>query len=109
MHQILPAVSAYSSDLANSVARKQSIGIDAAAELELTKRLTENANVLYRLNEGLAADLKKVPTENLAAAEYFGNIIVPQMQRLRQVADRLEKLTARSYWPYPIYSDILYY
>ena len=24
-------------------------------------------------------------------------------------ADLLEKLTAKSYWPYPMYSDILFY
>ena len=109
MHQILPAVSAYSSDLAESVARKRSIGIEADAELALAKRLTEGYRTLYHLNETLAADLKTVPAGNLAAADYFGDRIVPQMAQLRKVADRLEKLTARSYWPYPIYSDILYY
>ena len=109
MHQILPAVSAYSSDLAESVARKRSIGIEADAELALAKRLTEGYSTLYHLNETLAADLKTVPAGNLAAADYFGDRIVPQMAQLRKVADRLEKLTARSYWPYPIYSDILYY
>ena len=35
--------------------------------------------------------------------------IVSDMVEVRKLADLLEKLTASSYWPYPIYSDILYY
>ena len=31
------------------------------------------------------------------------------MEALRKEADLLEKLTDKAYWPYPIYSDILYY
>ena len=43
------------------------------------------------------------------AADYHGKVTVPMMQALRKDADLLEKLTAKTYWPYPTYSDILYY
>ena len=31
------------------------------------------------------------------------------MADVRKDADLLEKLTAKDYWPYPTYSDILFY
>jgi glutamine synthetase type III len=31
------------------------------------------------------------------------------MQMLREQADILESLTDKSYWPYPTYSDLLFY
>ena len=109
MHQILPASLAYSSDLANSVCRKQKSCIAATAERELAQRLSEYCDDLYEKCETLAADLKKIPTENLPAAEYCGEKIVSDMDAVRHVADKLEKLTAKTYWPYPTYSDILFY
>ena len=36
-------------------------------------------------------------------------MIVPLMEELRKQADVLEKNTAKSYWPYPTYSDLLFY
>jgi glutamine synthetase len=35
--------------------------------------------------------------------------IVPGMQAIRSHADELEALTDKSYWPYPTYSDLLFY
>ena len=57
----------------------------------------------------LSADLDAVPAENLKKAEYYGEVIVADMAAMRTDADSLEKLTAKSYWPYPTYSDILFY
>ncbi len=109
MHQILPAALKYSSDLTQSLLRKEEAGIPAAADRDLARRISESCNILYGSAEKLAADLKTVPADSRGAAQYYGNIIVADMQAVRAVADRLEKLTDRSYWPYPIYSDILFY
>ena len=110
MHQILPAAVSYSSDLAKSVLRKEQIlGCVPTAEQELTKRITQYCNSLYEKTEELAAQLKAVPTGSLEAARYYGQTVVAQMEKVRYDADKLEKLTGRAYWPYPIYADILYY
>ena len=62
------------------------------------------------LTQQLHKDLKKIPqTSSLAATEYCSDIIVPGMEEIRKNADLLEKLTAKNYWPYPIYSDLLFY
>ena len=77
--------------------------------MDLTKRITASCNQLYEKCEALVQILKKVPQENLSAAQYFGDVVVSQMEDMHRDADLLEKLTAKSYWPYPTYSDILYY
>lgn len=112
MHQILPAAMAYSSDLAESVNRKHAASggtIKAAVESSLTARISECCDHLYEATERLYADLKNVPTDSEPAANYYCEIIVPGMQTVRKHADLLEKLTAKSYWPYPTYSDLLFY
>ena len=110
MHQILPAALSYSSDLAKSVLRKeQLLGCTPTAEKDLAKRITEFCNSLYEKTEQLAADLKNIPEGSLEAAQYYGTTVVSDMAQVRYDADKLEKLTSRTYWPYPIYAEILYY
>ncbi len=110
MQQILPAGMRYSSELAESILRKQQLaGIDPGAEKILVKKISTRCNSLYEKCVKLSADLKTVPEGNLAAAQYYADVIVPQMKSMRKDADMLEYLTAQSCWPYPCYSDILYY
>ena len=109
LHQILPAAIRYSSDLAKSVLRKKELYIPANAESDLVARLSTTIDSLYERTEKLAESLKQIPAGNYEATVYCSEVLVPQMASLRKDADLLEKLTDRSYWPYPIYSDILYY
>ncbi len=112
MHQILPAALSYSSDLAAGINRKRDAfgsEVKAVAETVLAKRISERCDSLYENSEKLYADLKAVPSATEAATEYYSEVIVPGMVQVRKDADTLEKLTAKSYWPYPLYSDMLYY
>ena len=43
------------------------------------------------------------------AANYCHTTIVSLMADLRREADILEKNTAKDHWPYPTYSDLLFY
>ena len=49
------------------------------------------------------------PTEPTEAAEYCRNVVIASMNAIRASADRLEELTAKDYWPFPTYSDLLFY
>ena len=109
LHQILPAATRYASDLAEGAARKAKIGAPATAEISLAKRLGECCDRLYENTEKLAAGLRAAPKGSREAADHYSDIIVPCMVEVRRDADLLEKLTAKSYWPYPTYSDILFY
>ena len=109
LHQILPAAMRYSSDLAQAVLRKKELGIPAIAETDLTCRISKAIDSLYANTEQLAADVKKIPANSEEATDYCADVLVTGMNRVRKDADILEKLTDKSYWPYPIYSDMLYY
>ena len=110
IQQILPASMRYSSDLALAVQRKKELNIPANAESAILARLTEHTNCLYEAYEQLRKDLNDIPTAgSQAAMVYFRNTIVADMTTVRFHADALEQITDKSYWPYPTYSDILFY
>ena len=110
IQQILPAAVHYSSDLALAVQRKKDLDIQAKAEASLLARLTEHTDSLYAACEQLRVNLENVPKDDTQAAMvYFRNTIVAGMNTVRFHADALEQLTDKGYWPYPTYSDILFY
>ncbi len=48
------------------------------------------------------------PTEELKEAVYMRDTVIPAMEDVRDVADRLEKLVADDLWPLPKYSEMLF-
>ena len=108
-HQILPAAMKYTEQLTRGILNKQQIGLPKKAEMRLAKRLSDACDKLYDFCEQLAEDLKKVPADTKKAADYYGSVIVADMNRAREQADILESLTDKSIWPYPTYSDLLFY
>ena len=112
MHQILPAALQYSSALAEGINRKRQASggaLKVLAESSMVARISERCDLLYENTENLYADLKNVPEDSRSAMDYYSETIIPDMQSVRKDADFLEKLTAKSYWPYPTYSDLLFY
>jgi glutamine synthetase len=109
LRQILPAVSRYCGDLARDVAAKKSIGCPCKADADSLEKIAQGVDRLYDLCQTLKSKLVSVPKENIDAANYFSSIIVPAMDAVRAEADVLELLTDKSYWPFPTYSDLLFY
>ena len=109
LHQILPAALHYARDLAKSIIDKQSIGASCKAEQALVERLSAACDSLYDKSQDLSDKLAAIPSETEASANYMSNVILPAMESLRVDADLLEQLTDKSYWPYPTYSDLLFY
>jgi len=109
LHQILPAALAYTKSLCEGVVSKKSVGAACKAESELIKRLSESTDALYDACEKLRADLDNIPERGETAVAYYHDVIVADMQTVRHYADILEQLTDKSYWPYPTYSDLLFY
>ena len=108
-HQILPAALKYSHVLTQGLLAKQSAGISCQTEKQLADQLSKTCDILYRKCNRLKEDLKAIPRDLEAAAAYYRDVIVCGMESLRQDADLLEQLTDKSYWPYPTYSDLLFY
>ena len=119
---ILPACAKSSKDLAEGVMIKKQIGVDAPSEAELVAKITEKTAQLAAA-QGVLADkvnaANSVLTEEFAAApggrgarrlsRYYRDEVLPAMQAARGLADELENLVAKDYWPFPTYSDILFY
>ena len=109
LHQILPAALRYTHDLCETAAAKQAIGAPHHAESDLINRLSTHTDKLYQEVESLKTSLASIPASAAEASVYYLNTVIPCMNTMREVADVLESLTDKSYWPYPTYSDLLYY
>ena len=119
---ILPACTKFSRDLAEGVALKKQIGVDAPAEVEMVRKVTDKTAALCAAQDVLAHKLeaaKDVLTEAFAVApggvgarklsRYYRDEVLPAMKEARKLADELENLVSKEYWPFPTYSDILFY
>ena len=109
MHQILPAALRYTRELCDGISVKQTLGIPCHAETTLVRQLSQNTESLYDAIDTLRHTLEAVPKEAEAAARYYHDTIIPGMTAIRSTADQLEALTDKSHWPYPTYSDLLFY
>ena len=108
-HQIIPAAVHYTKALCESAISKKELGIHCKAEMALIDQLTGATDALYEHCEMLSKELSAAPSGNEETVKYYHDVIVSRMDALREQADILEQLTARSYWPYPTYSDLLFY
>ena len=109
IHQILPAAMHYTKDLCDSLVVKKSLGASCNAESVLIRSLSGHTDSLYDAIETLGHALENVPKTAETAAMYYHDTIVPGMNALRREADALEAMTEKTYWPYPTYSDLLFY
>ena len=57
----------------------------------------------------LERDMDAGPADAKEAMQYSHDTIVADMADARTIADKLETMTASEYWPFPVYSDILFY
>jgi len=109
VHQILPAAMRYTHTLCDGLSRKMSLGLPCKTETALVEQLSTACDALYDHVETLKFSLAAVPADAAEASQYYRKVIVPAMEDVRREADVLEALTEKSYWPYPTYSDLLFY
>ena len=109
VHQILPAAMRYADDLCQALYHKQAMGMSCQAESELARLLSDHTDALYRSIKLLQELLDAVPKNPKSASMYYCKQVIPAMEAMRTHADLLEANTAKSYWPYPTYSDLLFY
>ena len=107
--QIVPACIGYSKELAETVALKKSIGVDAPAEVSKVRELTEKTAELIGLQDTLEAAVDGCPADTTECAMYDHEAVIPAMEAARKVADELELLVAKKAWPFPTYADLLFY
>ena len=109
VHQILPAAMRYTDNLCQAMYHKQAMNLPCTTEAKLAKILSENTEALYADIQALKDALASVPKNPEAASFHYRDQVIPAMEILRTHADILEENTCRTYWPYPTYSDLLFY
>ena len=107
-HQILPAVSRYASDLCQRAASKEGMGVPCKYETATAKEVGKLTDTLLSACDKMEKDLEKVPAGSKKAMDYCHQTIIPDMAKAREAADQLETLTDSKYWPFPVYSDLLF-
>ena len=108
-HQILPAAIHYSRTLCDTVGTKRHVGASHRAESALIAQLSGHTDALYDTVEALSDAMNSVPRDAEQASMYYRTKVIPVMDQMRRHADVLEDLTDKNYWPYPTYSDLLFY
>ena len=109
---ILPASVKYSKLMSESAAVKKTLGLDVmqCAEMLTVKKLDALTNELYVMTEKLekALESTNAVTDSLSRAESFRDDVICVMNDLREVADKLETVVGKGYWPFPTYEDLLF-
>ena len=111
--QLLPAVNAYMSEVANTAASKLAVSesISVRSETKTLSRLSADADAMSDAIDTLqdAVDAAKaLPSESEKAVAFHDNVL-PAMDTLRAAADDAETVCGEDYWPLPSYSKMLYY
>ena len=110
--QILPAVSAYTTDLAESVGKKLKLGTDIACkyEKEAVKKLSILCDKIAEATDLLEGTLVKIKAaESIGEeSEMIRDAVLVAMSELRVACDEAETMTAEKYWPFPTYGDLLF-
>ena len=112
---ILPAVNTYIHELSDTLLAKKAAvaGIETVCEEALIRKLSALASSLYTsinaLDRAVTMVKDREHTDSVEQlAEFYKDRVVSVMQDLRKTADEIEMNTAKIYWPYPSYDDLLF-
>ena len=110
--EILPAVSAYAKDLADTYSAKAAVvpGAGGKYEKETIARLSTLADEISTAAEALDSAIIKLKTidDITEASCMIRDVLLQKMAELRVVCDEAETITAEKYWPFPTYGDLLF-
>ncbi len=109
--QIYPAVMEYTKEVCSVLASMKSVGIENATQEKLANKLSSSLKCLDSavtdLEQALIA-AKDSADDVYKHSRFYRDEVFSKMQSLRAVADELETIVAEKYWPFPVYSDLLF-
>ena len=110
--RIAPAITRFTADLAKQASEKKALFPDLACsyETELVTKLSALTDTITERTDDLEEAVLAIrDTEGIVSeAEAIRDTVLPKMCELRIPCDQAELLTAKSYWPFPTYGDILF-
>ena len=110
--EIVPAVEAYIEALASTAAAKKAVDGDLCCCYE-KKRISKLSALVDQMDAAVdALDASLITlgmtSDITAQAELIRDEVLPKMSLLRAPADEAETLTAKKFWPFPTYGDLLF-
>ncbi len=108
---ILPAVSKYVKALSDEVvAKNQAVNAACDFEKDVIVRLSKAMSELYSRLEKLDGDVKTAheTADALERARLYHDKVLKGMDEIRTIVDGMEVYTAKEYWPFPSYGELLF-
>ena len=110
--QIAPAVESYAAHVADAAVSKKALDANLACSYEtnLVRTLSTLTDTIAAKVDLLNEALRSLETAEDIFAESFliRDHVLGLMNELRAACDEAETLTAKSYWPFPTYADLLF-
>ena len=110
--QIIPAIENYVAKIAETAVAKKSLDASIACTYEtgLVKKLSAlTDNIAVKADELKDALLGLDKAEDIGAqSAMVRDTVLAKMSELRVPCDEAETQTAKSYWPFPTYADLLF-
>ena len=110
--EILPAVEGYTKSLAETLAAKKAAvaGLPCKYETATITKLSELSDEIADATADLDSEIAKFQAieDVTEAANDIRDVILGKMDALRAVCDEAETITAKEFWPFPTYSDLLF-
>ena len=111
--QLIPAATAYMSDVAGAAAAKMAVSekLSCKAENKVLEKLSAATDAMSDAVDALDAAVESAEseTDSLEKAKAYRDKVLPAMADLRTDADAAEVVCGEDYWPLPSYSKMLYY
>lgn len=110
--EIAPAVDAYTMELAKTITAKKAVDdtLICSYESSLVKKLSTLTDRIAIKTEELENALVELHNEEdiISEAGMIRDIVLAKMGELRLACDEAETVTAKKYWPFPTYGDLLF-
>ena len=107
---ILPAMSKFTAELADAIAKKSAAKISAGYEKGTLKEVADHLDAMYKAVKKLEADEVKGNdiTDVVELADFCRDVIIPDMEEVRAHSDAMEMVADSKTWPYPSYGKLLF-
>ena len=109
---IIPAICNYSKDLTQGALAKKNLSsdIDVSLETSLVSKISSLSACLSKKTSELdkvLLDAKDIE-DSEKLAKFYHDTVLSQMNEVRAIADELETIVGKGYWPFPTYTDLLF-
>ncbi|MDG5765826.1 glutamine synthetase III [Balneolales bacterium ANBcel1] len=106
---VIPATIRYLNEILAAGDLGKSSGLDVSTTNTLAKQVNDLLAQLIAQVDKLGAANADLGGDTIPEkAAHLANVVLPEMNKTREIADKLEKVVADDYWPLPSYREMLF-